>query len=81
MAVGVEKTYTEKGGILEIGQADLELKLADFKDKNLHKLPELTQLNMTLLDRTDEQLRELQNRKDSLELKNPSYLSKPLHIT
>jgi polysaccharide biosynthesis transport protein len=47
--------------------AELELKLADFKDKNLHKLPELTQLNMTLLDRTDEQLRELQNRKDSLE--------------
>lgn len=27
MAVGVEKTYTEKGGILEIGTADLELKL------------------------------------------------------
>lgn len=46
---------------------DLEVKLADFKDKNLHKLPELTQLNMTLLDRTDEQVRELQNRKDSLE--------------
>jgi acetyl-CoA acetyltransferase len=27
MAVGVEKTYTEKGGILEIGAADLELRL------------------------------------------------------
>ncbi len=27
IAVGVEKTYTEKGGILEIGKADLELKL------------------------------------------------------
>jgi protein tyrosine kinase modulator len=47
--------------------ADLEAKLADFKDKNLHQLPELTQLNMTLLDRTDEQLREAQNRHDSLE--------------
>ncbi len=47
--------------------ADLEAKLADFKDKNLQKLPELTQLNMTLLDRTDEQLREAQNRRDSLE--------------
>jgi len=52
---------------LDHQSADLELKLADFKDKNLHKLPELTQLNMTLLDRTGEQLRELQNRKDSLE--------------
>lgn len=27
IAAGVEKTYTDKGGILEIGEADLELKL------------------------------------------------------
>ena len=47
--------------------ADLEVKLADFKDKNLQKLPELTQLNMQLLDRTGEELRGAQNRKDSLE--------------
>jgi protein tyrosine kinase modulator len=47
--------------------ADLEAKLAQFKDKNIQKLPELTQLNMTLLDRTDQQLREAQGRKDSLE--------------
>ena len=56
-----------EGDRLDHQIADLEVKLADFKDKNLHKLPELTQLNMTLLDRTEEQLRELQNRKDSLE--------------
>lgn len=47
--------------------AELEVKLADFKDKNLQKLPELTQLNMQLLDRTGEELRGAQNRKDSLE--------------
>jgi polysaccharide biosynthesis transport protein len=47
--------------------ADLEVKLADFKDKNLQKLPEQTQLNMSLLDRTDEELRAAENRKDSLE--------------
>jgi polysaccharide biosynthesis transport protein len=47
--------------------ADLEVKLADFKDKNQQELPELTQLNMTLLDRTEEELREAQNRKDALE--------------
>jgi succinoglycan biosynthesis transport protein ExoP len=46
---------------------DLEVKMAEFKDKNLQKLPELTQLNMQLLDRTAEELREAQNRKDSLE--------------
>jgi polysaccharide biosynthesis transport protein len=47
--------------------ADLEVKLAEFKDKNQTKLPELTTLNMTLLDRTDEQLRGQENRRDSLE--------------
>jgi succinoglycan biosynthesis transport protein ExoP len=46
---------------------ELEVKLAEFKDKNLQQLPDLTQLNMTLLDRTEEELREAQNRKDSLE--------------
>ena len=46
---------------------DLETKLAQFKDKNQEKLPELTQLNMSLLDRTDEELRTEQARKDSLE--------------
>ena len=56
-----------EGDRLDHQIADLEVKLATFKDKNLNKLPELTQLNMTLLDRTDEQLREVQNRKDSLE--------------
>jgi polysaccharide biosynthesis transport protein len=47
--------------------ADLEAKLAQFKDKNFQKLPELNQLNMTLLDRTEEQLRTAQDRRDSLE--------------
>jgi polysaccharide biosynthesis transport protein len=47
--------------------ADLEVKLADFKDKNQLKLPELTQLNMSLLDRTDEELRAEESRKTSLE--------------
>lgn len=47
--------------------SDLEAKLAQFKDKNQQKLPELTQLNMSLLDRTNEELRTQQSRKDSLE--------------
>jgi uncharacterized protein involved in exopolysaccharide biosynthesis len=47
--------------------ADLEAKLAQFKDKNFQKLPELSQLNMTLLDRTEEQLRSAESRRDSLE--------------
>jgi uncharacterized protein involved in exopolysaccharide biosynthesis len=47
--------------------SDLEVKLAEFKDKNQLKLPELTQLNMSLLDRTDEELRGEESRKTSLE--------------
>jgi polysaccharide biosynthesis transport protein len=47
--------------------ADLEVKLAQFKDKNQKSLPELTQLNMSLLDRTDEELRSQESRRDSLE--------------
>ncbi|HEY0342247.1 MAG TPA: hypothetical protein VGC34_15695, partial [Steroidobacteraceae bacterium] len=47
--------------------ADLEVKLAQFKDKNQKQLPELTQLNMSLLDRSDEELRGEEARKASLE--------------
>jgi polysaccharide biosynthesis transport protein len=47
--------------------ADLEVKLAQFKDKNQQKLPELTQFNMSLLDRTEEELRTEEARRDSLE--------------
>jgi polysaccharide biosynthesis transport protein len=47
--------------------ADLEVKLAAFKDKNQQKLPELTQLNMSLLDRTSEEIRAEEMRRDSLE--------------
>jgi succinoglycan biosynthesis transport protein ExoP len=46
---------------------ELEAELAKFKAKNFKKLPEVTQLNMTLLDRTDEELRTQEARKSSLE--------------
>jgi uncharacterized protein involved in exopolysaccharide biosynthesis len=38
--------------------AELEGKLATFKEKNISQLPELVQLNMQLLDRTEQQLRD-----------------------
>jgi polysaccharide biosynthesis transport protein len=46
---------------------ELEAELATFKDKHFHQLPELTQLNMQLLDHTDEELRSQEARKSSLE--------------
>ena len=36
--------------------SDLEQKLADFKEKNESSLPELQQLNISLMDRTEQQL-------------------------
>jgi len=46
---------------------ELEAQLADFKKKNFKKLPEVTQLNMTLLDRSQEEIRGLDSRRSSLE--------------
>jgi len=46
---------------------ELEAELARFKDKHFHQLPELTQLNMQLLDHTDEELRTQAARQASLE--------------
>lgn len=46
---------------------ELEAQMAQFKDKHIHQLPELTQFNMQMLDHTDEELRGEVARKTSLE--------------
>lgn len=58
---------TEAADFLEEGAdklslriTDLEQKLAEFKQKNAKQLPDLSQLNMQLLDRTDTQLLEME---------------------
>lgn len=40
--------------------AELEGKAADFKNKNFGRLPELTQLNMTMMDRVERDLEQMQ---------------------
>lgn len=52
---------------LKTGVADLEAKLAEFKEKNAGKLPELQSLNMELMDRADRELLEVDRRISSLE--------------
>ncbi len=47
--------------------ADLESQLAAFKAKHTEELPELEQLNMTLMDRTSQDLDQTEVRKSSLE--------------
>lgn len=47
--------------------AELEDKLAKFKEKNVDRLPELNQLNLQLMDRTERDLMDTQNQIRSLE--------------
>jgi uncharacterized protein involved in exopolysaccharide biosynthesis len=46
---------------------ELESQLAQFKDKHLNQLPEMTQMNMQLLDRTDQEVRAQEARQSSLQ--------------
>lgn len=47
--------------------ADLELKLADFKTENAGRLPELSDMNMQMLDRTDRDLSNVEQQIRALE--------------
>jgi uncharacterized protein involved in exopolysaccharide biosynthesis len=47
--------------------AALEAELAEFKERNVNRLPELTQLNLQLLDRTERELVEVDRQIQSLE--------------
>src|SRR5205814_9886732 len=47
--------------------ADTEAKLTAFKAKNSGRLPELVQLNMSLRDRTDSEIKEVDRELSSLE--------------
>jgi polysaccharide biosynthesis transport protein len=47
--------------------AELDARLSAFKEKNIDQLPELTTLNMSLLDRTEQELRDLDTRRSSLQ--------------
>jgi protein tyrosine kinase modulator len=49
---------TIEGDRLEKQIGELEVKLGEFKAKNVEQLPELAQLNMQLLDRTEQELRD-----------------------
>ena len=57
----------DEGARLSVHIAELEGKLAKFKSAHLNELPELSQLNMQLLDRTEQTLRDNQARLMSLD--------------
>lgn len=58
---------TEEAKKLAEHIAELEDKLAAFKQKHIHTLPELAGLNFQLLDRSEQELRDTQNQIRSLE--------------
>ncbi len=65
-----DETYdflTEETEKLSTHITELEAKLATFKEKNVHQLPELASLNMSLMDRTEREVMDTQNEIRSLE--------------
>jgi len=73
-AVEASNFITDEAEIISKQMAELEQKLAKFKERNSGKLPELFQMNQQLMDRTDReltdverQLRTLKERKIYLE--------------
>jgi uncharacterized protein involved in exopolysaccharide biosynthesis len=56
-----------EGDRLDREVAALEARLADFKQQNIETLPELAQLNLQLLDRSEQELYQTQSRLTSLQ--------------
>jgi succinoglycan biosynthesis transport protein ExoP len=66
LAEDASSFLTQEGDRLSTRIAELEARLAAFKEKNVNQLPELVQLNMSLLDRTEQQLRDATTEQRSL---------------
>lgn len=67
LADGTATFLTAEADRLNKQIAELDTKLAAFKEKNAHTLPELNQLNMQLMTRAEEELRETDTRIRSLD--------------
>jgi uncharacterized protein involved in exopolysaccharide biosynthesis len=65
-ASGQAQFYSKEAERLRVYVAKLESKLADFKRQNYGQLPELTQLNMSMMDRAESQLAAHNTQKASL---------------
>ena len=67
MADNAESFFADEVQRLKIKSAELESRLAEFKEKNFRKLPELTPLNMNLMDRTEREYFETNRQIQALE--------------
>jgi polysaccharide biosynthesis transport protein len=66
-AVETSQFLAEEAQKLAAKVSELEKKLADFKEHNAGKLPELTQLNLQLMNQTENELREVERQIRSFE--------------
>ncbi len=62
-----ESFFTEEAAKLSRTLAELESRLADFKEQNSNSLPEVTQLNIQMLNRMDEDRDTIRARIDSID--------------
>jgi succinoglycan biosynthesis transport protein ExoP len=66
-AVETSQFLAEEAQKLAVKVSELEKKLADFKEHNAGKLPELIQLNLQLMNQTENELREVERQIRSFE--------------
>jgi len=67
MAAQASTFFSEEAEKLKTRVADLETQLAAFKEKNVGKLPEMININLELMDRTERDLMEIERQISSLE--------------
>ena len=65
-ASGAAEFYSKEAERLRTHVAKLEAKLADFKNKHYGQLPELTEVNMSMMDRAESQLAQNETQMRSL---------------
>ncbi|HUQ11105.1 MAG TPA: GNVR domain-containing protein [Steroidobacteraceae bacterium] len=65
-ASGAAEFYSKEAERLRTHVAQLEAKLADFKNKHYGQLPELTEVNMSMMDRAESQLAQNETQMRSL---------------
>jgi succinoglycan biosynthesis transport protein ExoP len=65
-AAGKAKFFAREAERMRVHVAGLEAKLADFKQKNAGKLPELNEMNMNVMDRTENDIQNLESQMQAL---------------
>jgi polysaccharide chain length determinant protein (PEP-CTERM system associated) len=74
-SAGASRFIEEEGRQIQVQLAELDAKIASFKESNLNSLPELTQFNLETLQRSDQEIDQLNSQLRSLKEKESSLLT------